>query len=103
PFFDITEIFRYTLHDALPILDLMIITDSPEHAVRVVIESYHAHLRELGHGGSDAGAETDETTRNGRGGFRAPPKPLPDRVPSPRSEEHTSELQSRENLVCRLL
>src|SRR5215475_16089454 len=23
--------------------------------------------------------------------------------PSPRSEEHTSELQSRENLVCRLL
>src|SRR5436309_12629029 len=32
---------------------------------------------------------------------------LPDgeftRVNSPRSEEHTSELQSRENLVCRLL
>src|SRR5207302_6238092 len=25
------------------------------------------------------------------------------RCPSPRSEEHTSELQSRENLVCRLL
>src|SRR5690606_39607811 len=25
------------------------------------------------------------------------------RVTSPRSEEHTSELQSRENLVCRLL
>src|SRR5690606_41957219 len=24
-------------------------------------------------------------------------------VPEPRSEEHTSELQSRENLVCRLL
>src|SRR5690606_41652490 len=24
-------------------------------------------------------------------------------TPSPRSEEHTSELQSRENLVCRLL
>src|SRR5207302_10851189 len=28
--------------------------------------------------------------------------PYPDR-PLPRSEEHTSELQSRENLVCRLL
>src|SRR5690606_39514353 len=27
----------------------------------------------------------------------------PDRVRLPRSEEHTSELQSRENLVCRLL
>src|SRR6266511_5946237 len=25
------------------------------------------------------------------------------RSPAPRSEEHTSELQSRENLVCRLL
>src|SRR5690606_39333993 len=24
-------------------------------------------------------------------------------IPNPRSEEHTSELQSRENLVCRLL
>src|SRR5690606_39987166 len=29
---------------------------------------------------------------------------LPEEVPAlPRSEEHTSELQSRENLVCRLL
>src|SRR5690606_40034126 len=27
----------------------------------------------------------------------------PARRPTPRSEEHTSELQSRENLVCRLL
>src|SRR5690606_14456212 len=26
-----------------------------------------------------------------------------DTIPTPRSEEHTSELQSRENLVCRLL
>src|SRR5207302_2403353 len=34
------------------------------------------------------------TARNGRGGS-------PER--STRSEEHTSELQSRENLVCRLL
>src|SRR5207302_7172486 len=29
--------------------------------------------------------------------------PLRGRVPAGRSEEHTSELQSRENLVCRLL
>src|SRR5690606_40727562 len=29
------------------------------------------------------------------------PPPCP--TPAPRSEEHTSELQSRENLVCRLL
>src|SRR2546430_5747021 len=32
------------------------------------------------------------------------PSMLPaDRVPPPRSEEHTSELQSQSNLVCRLL
>src|SRR5690606_39592843 len=29
--------------------------------------------------------------------------PVPDASHCPRSEEHTSELQSRENLVCRLL
>src|SRR5690606_40872774 len=29
--------------------------------------------------------------------------PLPSKAHSSRSEEHTSELQSRENLVCRLL
>src|SRR5690606_41028353 len=31
------------------------------------------------------------------------PQPLPSDADNPRSEEHTSELQSRENLVCRLL
>src|SRR5258707_9222539 len=30
-------------------------------------------------------------------------RPLPKRHDSPRSEEHTSELQSRQYLVCRLL
>src|SRR2546428_9302508 len=39
-----------------------------------------------------------------RGGQRRPPRRTPrrDRA-SPRSEEHTSELQSRSDLVCRLL
>src|SRR3984957_20873476 len=32
-----------------------------------------------------------------------PPKPFANHSVEPRSEEHTSELQSRENLVCRLL
>src|SRR5690606_40293156 len=38
-------------------------------------------------------------------GLRVRPKPFPPppRHRGPRSEEHTSELQSRENLVCRLL
>src|SRR6267378_2470948 len=35
---------------------------------------------------------------------RPPPRPgAPPRAPRPRSEEHTSELQSRRDLVCRLL
>src|SRR5690606_41843438 len=34
---------------------------------------------------------------------RHPPPPSPAREQKARSEEHTSELQSRENLVCRLL
>src|SRR3712207_6926278 len=38
--------------------------------------------------------------RTGR--IRGLPRPVPD-VPPDRSEEHTSELQSRQYLVCRLL
>src|SRR5690606_41692748 len=34
---------------------------------------------------------------------RPPIEPVRDRAATHRSEEHTSELQSRENLVCRLL
>src|SRR5438874_5058480 len=40
------------------------------------------------------------------GGLRVPAVTVPsrtDRVPTTRSEEHTSELQSRRDLVCRLL
>src|SRR2546430_7335756 len=36
------------------------------------------------------------------GGIRPGPRRRPVRIP-PRSEEHTSELQSQSNLVCRLL
>src|SRR5437588_11768379 len=32
-----------------------------------------------------------------------PARPAPRRAPAPRSEEHTSELQSHSDLVCRLL
>src|SRR5690606_41031525 len=39
----------------------------------------------------------------GRGGPFSPETPGPWKDPTRRSEEHTSELQSRENLVCRLL
>src|SRR5690606_41885208 len=55
---------------------------------------------------------TGERPRTPRTAHAAQPPPAPSRTPattprpaaaSTRSEEHTSELQSRENLVCRLL
>src|SRR5256885_4500459 len=42
---------------------------------------------------------TPPVTVGGAGGAKNPPSP----PPAPRSEEHTSELQSPCNLVCRLL
>src|SRR5690606_41388608 len=69
-----SEIYTLSLHDALPISDL-------RQAVGRVL---------LAHLGEDPEAHADQ---------------LPDQTHpvAGRSEEHTSELQSRENLVCRLL
>src|SRR3712207_8348101 len=39
----------------------------------------------------------------GAAGVRPRPRPAPARAAAGRSEEHTSELQSRQYLVCRLL
>src|SRR5690606_41347596 len=83
-----TQISTLSLHDALPI------SQSGSE------EEHHEQLSE------------DRRSSGEQGGV--PPRPpLPngaERKPSPprtklrrRSEEHTSELQSRENLVCRLL
>src|SRR5258708_25850101 len=43
-------------------------------------------------------AGLDHSDRRGLGQYYAPPQ-----HPAPRSEEHTSELQSPDHLVCRLL
>src|SRR2546429_7383164 len=68
-----TEIYTLSLHDALPIYR------------RAVPASGTAAARRPAPAG----------TRNSRPGWRAPART--------RSEEHTSELQSRLHLVCRLL
>src|SRR3712207_7795285 len=74
-----TEIYTLSLHDALPILS----------------------------GGIDviSGNTSGPTTAHRAGVVRAgPPRGCQVRGPRrPRSEEHTSELQSRQYLVCRLL
>src|SRR2546429_3630069 len=73
-----TEIYTLSLHDALPIF----VTVRPAVRVRV-------HLPWVGR--EAVGAEID---------LLAVVQAVPVRV---RSEEHTSELQSRLHLVCRLL
>src|SRR5690606_41342674 len=87
-----TEIYTFSLHDALPILkldetfkgktltsdQLLVMTRYQGYSLRTL--SYDTTITVIG-------ALTDSTNN----------------FDFIRSEEHTSELQSRENLVCRLL
>src|SRR3712207_8566525 len=76
-----TEIYTLSLHDALPILaSWALASEPPEAPASEPILSRVAQV---------STPEPAETV------------PVPEAVP--RSEEHTSELQSRQYLVCRLL
>src|SRR5205085_10064541 len=91
-----TELYTLSLHDALPICR----RPAPSRAAR-------ARLRAAAPAGRDAnGPAPGGTTRSGRTAWRPPrfhtATPVPASAPA-RSEEHTSELQSQSNLVCRLL
>src|SRR2546430_2048334 len=79
-----TEIYTLSLHDALPILD------RPSRMV-----PRPAGQPVAGRGAEEPRKGGDPGPAGGRG--RHP------RAPHERSEEHTSELQSQSNLVCRLL
>src|SRR3712207_6867427 len=81
-----TEIYTLSLHDALPILQV----DAGQRAE-------HQQGRHLAHAGADA--PVDEALPGERRQAH-PERAVPDPA---RSEEHTSELQSRQYLVCRLL
>src|SRR3712207_7471119 len=77
-----TEIYTLSLHDALPIPQLQLDRAQPEPAPR---------RHRPGQAGHDLAAAPARLERQAQ-------------VPAlPRSEEHTSELQSRQYLVCRLL
>src|SRR2546430_17064781 len=69
-----TEIYTLSLHDALPI-------SFAQQALRLPVVTQLEVGR--GHGGQQVDGRV--------------------RLPAVRSEEHTSELQSQSNLVCRLL
>src|SRR5688572_33412791 len=75
-----TEIYTLSLHDALPI-------------------SCPAWARDRGRA---SGCPRGRRSHRGRA-RPGPPKPRSSGAPRRRSEEHTSELQSQSNLVCRLL
>src|SRR2546430_11028380 len=86
-----TEIYPLPLHDALPISSTR--ARSSAAAIRSIASAREApRVMSL----NSSGSSWIETVL---------PASTPDsiRIPSPRSEEHTSELQSQSNLVCRLL
>src|SRR5690606_41507492 len=79
-----TAIYTLSLHDALPIC-----TDEVTGASETSESDADASPEDIGSSESrDAGSPADGEE---------------EAEPVARSEEHTSELQSRENLVCRLL
>src|SRR5690606_42135505 len=88
-----TEIYTLSLHDALPIFEDL------HRGVRVHLADPAQHHQRGPHRRSDP-AEAGEVDGPVRAQY------VPEGRPAglgARSEEHTSELQSRENLVCRLL
>src|SRR2546422_8603988 len=82
-----TEIYTLSLHDALPIWT---------HPLD------HAHLGGLALEEAEAGERLRELVPTLLTGFRQVVRELAQSTDG-RSEEHTSELQSRLHLVCRLL
>src|SRR5947209_20106182 len=80
-----TYIYTLSLHDALPILPLDPLVRKLPPAVRAVQDDLTATWR--------GAARADRVDAVGPGV----------RLAGSRSEEHTSELQSRQYLVCRLL
>src|SRR5690606_41568368 len=79
-----TEIYTLSLHDALPIFMALIAHDTKKDALTAFCQRNRQALE---------GWQLVATGTTGKRIAEA----------TGRSEEHTSELQSRENLVCRLL
>src|SRR5206468_11889706 len=92
-----TKIYTLSLHDALPI-SRAFRAAKPAREYRMAEPRVRCELRF--HGTSDRPCrQASRKSRWRRGGAQRRQIPLP----WLRSEEHTSELQSRSDLVCRLL
>src|SRR5690606_39569845 len=98
-----TEIYTLSLHDALPISCYFFARELQKQV------DVPMGLVEAAWGGSRIQAWTSGPALRALGGYEAELDVLARYAAAPveavgaRSEEHTSELQSRENLVCRLL
>src|SRR5207244_6255281 len=87
---DTTDIYTLSLHDALPISDAILSKN-----INGIITSWNPGAERL------YGYRAEEVI--GKHISILSPPELRDEIPSVRSEEHTSELQSSDHLVCRLL
>src|SRR2546427_42182 len=89
-----TEIYTLSLHDALPISDAKCadcLKLGADHAINYRTQDFAAEVQRI-----TEGRGVDVILDMVAGGYVA-------REVQSRSEEHTSELQSQSNLVCRLL
>src|SRR5690606_40364646 len=93
-------IFNLSLHDALPILAsgiFAVLDDIAALMDDVAVTAKLATRKTAGILGDDLAVNAEKAT-----GFLSS-REIPVLIAIMRSEEHTSELQSRENIVCRLL
>src|SRR5690606_39684083 len=91
------------LHDALPIYPhppVLVPLPPVAHRVGAQIDVVHEQVPDLGQPRPGGAVQPDDRLVSHR---QELPAPARRQQRGGRSEEHTSELQSRENLVCRLL
>src|SRR5205085_12421664 len=94
-----TYIYTLSLHDALPISFRI-----PQIPKRRTLSPATGHNRDRHR--SRSRSRTSQRSTGSKASRRSRPSESPEYSPSDRgrrSEEHTSELQSQSNLVCRLL
>src|SRR5690606_40040405 len=92
-----------SLHDALPIGQVADTRAAAGARLDADVDDAAARLAEASGEGEPAGITEAAQERLADGLAQAANVPAIARAAGRRSEEHTSELQSRENLVCRLL
>src|SRR5690606_40828250 len=97
------ELSTLSLHDALPIFAALVGPQADDEVEPLLAQRVLVVLEILGRRRDDevaaGGAELERDDPRER---ELGPGAARDRAVDLRSEEHTSELQSRENLVCRL-